>query len=109
RFRAVAGSSSGAMSSQNGVEVSADLWVLVDGQVRFERREIDGYSGAFLVLIAINDDDRFLTLATTDGGTDEVDNKFYGDWTMFGDPRLDLMQVEANEPKDEGGETMNGP
>ncbi len=104
RFRAVAGSSSGAMRSQEGMRVSADLWVLIDGQVRFERRDIDGYSGAFLVLVSIGDDDRFLTLATTDGG-----NKAHGDWTMFGDPRLDLMQVEANEPKDEGGETMNGP
>ncbi len=99
RFRAVAGSSGGAMYAPDGTRVIADLWVLVDGKVRFERREIDGYSGAFLVLIAINDDDRFLTLATTDGGNDNI----HGDWTMLGDPRLDLMQVEANEPKDKRG------
>ncbi len=105
RFRAVAGSSGGAMQSPDGARVIADLWVLVDGQVRFERRDIDGYSGAFLVLISIGDDDRFLTLATTDGGNDDI----HGDWTMFGDPRLDLMQVEANEPKDKGGATMNDP
>ncbi|MCG2684869.1 MAG: hypothetical protein L6306_14800, partial [Planctomycetales bacterium] len=99
RFRAVAGSSSEAMYSADGVGVIADLWVLVDGQVRFERREINGYSGyrgAFPVSISIGDDDRFLTLATTDGG----DESGYGAWTMFGDPRLDLMQVDANEPKD---------
>ncbi len=101
RFRAAAGSSNEAIYSPNGMKVSADLWVLVDGQVRFERREIDGYSGAFPVLIAIGDDNRFLTLATTDGGiTDCGVNECYGDWTMFGDPRLDMMLVEANEPKD---------
>ncbi|MBU4273362.1 MAG: NPCBM/NEW2 domain-containing protein, partial [Planctomycetes bacterium] len=99
RFRAVAGNSSEAMHSPNGERVSADLWVLVDGQVRFERREIAGYSGEFRVLISIGDDDRFLTLASTDGGTSHV----YGDWIVFGDPRLDLMQVDANEPKNKRG------
>ncbi len=104
RFRAAAGSSSEAMYSAGGAKVSADLWVLVDGQVRFERHEIDGYSGAFQVLIAINDDDRFLTLATTDGGiTDYGVNGVYGDWTMFGDPRLVLRQVDADEPKHKRG------
>ena len=100
RFRAVAGSSGGAMYAPDGARVIADLWVLVDGQMRFERRDIDGYSGAFLVLISIGDDDRFLTLATTDGGN----NNIHGDWTMFGDPRLDLMQVDANESKDKRGD-----
>ncbi len=99
RFRAVAGTSSEVMYSPDGTRVAADLWVLVDGQVRFERREINGYSGAFSVLISIGDNDRFLTLATTDGGN----NGMHGDWTMFGDPRLDLMQVDANEPKDKRG------
>ncbi|MBU4270613.1 MAG: NPCBM/NEW2 domain-containing protein, partial [Planctomycetes bacterium] len=98
RFHAVAGNSSEAMYSPNGERIIADLWVLVDGQVRFERHEVDGYSGAFSVSISIGGDDRFLTLATTDGGASNV----YGDWTMFGDPRLDLMQVDANEPKDKG-------
>ncbi len=99
RFRAVAGNSSEVMYDPNGTRVIADLWVLVDGQVRFERREINGYSGAFSVSISIGDNDRFLTLATTDGGNQGM----YGDWTMFGDPRLDLMQVDANEPKDKRG------
>ncbi len=99
RFRAVAGNSSETMFSPDGERVSADLWVLIDGQVRFERREVNGYSGAFQVSISIDDGDRFLTLATTDGGNNET--KPFGDWTMFGDPRLYLMQVEANKPKDE--------
>ncbi|MCD4727529.1 MAG: NPCBM/NEW2 domain-containing protein, partial [Pirellulales bacterium] len=100
RFRAVTGNSGEAMFSPDGARVSADVWVLVDGQVRFERREVNGYSGEFKVLISINDNDRFLTLASTDGGNNET----YGDWIIFGDPRLDLMQVEADEPKSKGGD-----
>jgi len=48
--------------------VSADIRVLVDGQLRFQRRQINGTHGAFAVVIPIYENDRFLTLVGTDGG-----------------------------------------
>ena len=66
RFRATAGNTEPA--SIKGELVSADLWVLVDGQERFRRREINGCNGAFPVVVPFGDNDRFLTLASTDGG-----------------------------------------
>ena len=54
--------------------VRPDLWVLIDGQVRFRRREINGYNGAFPITTPIHDKDRFLTLVSTDTGNgDEYD------------------------------------
>ena len=63
----------------------ADVWVLIDGQVRFRRCEINGCNGAFSVAIPIAEDDRFLTLASTDGG-----NGIEWDWIIFGGPRLEM-------------------
>jgi hypothetical protein len=42
--------------------------------------------------IQIGPHDRFLTLASTDGGNG---NGF--DWVVFGDPVLDLTSVEENK------------
>lgn len=83
RFRSVAADL--GSSSPKGEVVSADLWVLVDGQMRFRRREISVLNGEFAVAVPIGEHDRFLTLAATDGG-----NHIYADLTMFGDPRLEL-------------------
>ena len=83
RFRATAGNTEAA--PEQGPPAWADLWVLVDGQERFKRREINHYSGALPVVIPIHPNDRFLTLVATDGGDGDR-----WDWTMFGDPRLEL-------------------
>jgi hypothetical protein len=82
RFRAVAGN-----VSPIGV---ADIRVLVDGRQWFQRWQINGQSGAFVVVVPIADHDRFLTLATTDGG-----DGISGDWLIFGDPCLELTTVET--------------
>jgi hypothetical protein len=68
--------------------LTADLWILVDGQVRFRRREINGYSGGVPAKISIGNHDRFLTLVGTEGG-----NGTYYDWIIFGDPRLELERL----------------
>ena len=60
--------------------------MLVDGEMRFRRWQINGTHGAFSVAVPIGENDRFLTLATTDGG-----NGIGIDWIMFGDPRLELV------------------
>ena len=97
RFIATAGSSSKAIYDERNVLVISDIWVLVDGRVRFERRGVDGYgySGVFRVSIPLGGDDRFLTLATTDGGNGSI----HGDWTMFGDPRIVISQTEMVKPE----------
>ena len=82
RFHAIAGNSERV--SAQGIEASADVWVLVDGQARFRRREINNFNGAFPISIPIGDGDRFLTFAATDGG-----NNNFHDWIIIGDPRLE--------------------
>jgi hypothetical protein len=64
---------------------SADVWILVDGERRAGRRGNTGAAGAFPLTIPIGQNDRFLTLAATDGG----DGLFW-DWILFGDPSLEM-------------------
>ena len=87
RFRAVTGNAETV--SEKGAPVYADVWVFVDGQVQFRRREINRYNGAMPIAIPINDKDRFLTLVATDGG-----NGYQHDHIMFGDPRLELAPAK---------------
>ena len=84
RFRAVAGNT--GLASSPGEYVYADIWVFVDGKPQFHRREVNRNNGAMPVDIAIGPHDRFLTLVATDGGNGRA-----WDWTMFGDPRLELV------------------
>jgi len=91
RFCAVAGNTE-RDSEEKGLPAYADIWVLVDGQVRFRRREINGYNGAFAIAIPIRPSEKFLTLVATDGG-----NGFESDWIIFGDPRLELERVETTK------------
>jgi hypothetical protein len=89
-FRAVAGNTETV--SVGGDTVYADLWVLVDGQVRYQRQKINSFNGVFHISIPLGKSDHFLTLAGTDGG-DGVKS----DWIVFGDARLELMAVEPNQ------------
>jgi hypothetical protein len=68
-----------------GAELRADLFVIVDGRARFERRGLTRTGGAFTVAVPLSDEDRFLTIATTDGGDD-----IGADWVICGDPKLQL-------------------
>jgi hypothetical protein len=101
RFRSTAGNTERA--SERGMAVYADLWVLVDGQVRFRRREISGLNGAFSIVVPLGDSERFLTLATTDGG-----NGIGWDQVLYGDPELELNPIRipdrASPPTGDGGE-----
>jgi hypothetical protein len=89
RFRATAGNTEN--ESGEGLLRTGDVWVLVDGKVRFRRREINGYNGGFAVAFAIHQSDRFLTLVATDAG-----NGIAGDWIVFGDPRLELLPAKTD-------------
>ena len=87
RFRAVAGNME--PESERGGGSCADIWVLVDGKVRFKRRDVTHFLGAMPIDIAIAPNDRFLTLVATDGG-----DSYSCDQIIFGDPRLELVGKE---------------
>ena len=84
----------GPLTKEISQTVYADVWVLVDGQMRFRRREINGYSGAFPVDVSIGKNDRFLTLVGSDGG-----NHIHADWILFGDPRIELLSIPSDSTK----------
>jgi hypothetical protein len=89
RFRSTAGNSE--IDSQDESAERGDLWVFVDGQVRFQHRKTNYYKGAIPIDIPIRDGDRFLTLAATDGG-----HPIEYNWILFGDPRLELVQTTSD-------------
>jgi hypothetical protein len=93
RFRTVAGNTE--FGSEQGKAVYADVWVLVDGQTRFRRREINGPNGGFAVVLPIEEKGRFLTPAATDAG-----NEISWDWIIFGDPRLEMLSTDAGATDD---------
>ena len=78
----------------------ADFWVLVDGQLRFNENGVKA-GMRHEIAIPILPSDRFLTLATTDGGLDvcwlledgtpvPIDS----DWCLFADPYLIVKTKE---------------
>jgi len=80
RFRATAGSPMKA-----GAKNRADVYVLVDGVVRFSRTGFVAGDGAFAIDVPLTAQDRFLTLVTTGGG-DGVS----ADQVLIADPVLDV-------------------
>ena len=75
---------------------NADFWVLVDGKIRCEKRQVKIDELNF-VDIELSEQDRFLTLIETDGGDPEgrildglVLSPNDSDWGIFVDPTLVL-------------------
>lgn len=82
-------------------EGNVDIWVLVDGKVRYCQKGITEKGKAYPVEVELKKSDRFLTLVTTDGG--DIDHPEKGgvrstdsDWGIFVQPRLELS-VRNNE------------
>lgn len=77
----------------------ADFWVLVDGQVRFGQSGVRADT-VHEISISITDNDRFLTLITTDGGEEvsvlinDVPAPIDSDWCLFAEPYLILQAKE---------------
>jgi hypothetical protein len=68
----------------------ADVWILVDGQVRFSKTNVTS-SESFQIDIPLRGENRFLSLVVTDGVDDKTDakrNKDGFDWFLFGTPKL---------------------
>ncbi len=88
RFRCKVGSSFNLVNNPDrdkALVSKADAYVLIDANPRFERRGFRIRDGGMIVDIQLNSADRFLTLASTDGG----DGHAFDD-TLFGDPVFDL-------------------
>lgn len=89
RFAADAGLSSDIDRTPN-----AEVWVLVDGQVRFRTR-LQDKTQFVPIQVELKETERFLTLVTTDGG--DIDHPGQAgaratdsDWCVFGNPRLEM-------------------
>lgn len=85
RFRSVVGNSFDSRTPLPNRHPRADVFVLVDGQVRFQKTKFSNEDGGFMVDVPLGAGDRFLTLVTTDGG----DLDLFG-WVLFGDPAIQL-------------------
>lgn len=82
RFTSICGMSD-TITQQN---VQADMWILVDGQNRQKMHFVYNQSPHYTYAnVEIHDQDRFLTLMSTDG-----EDSNGGDWTFFGEPALEL-------------------
>lgn len=89
-FTAVYGIADDYSDGKLGCPAYADFWVLVDGQVRFCKKGVQVHQGGS-ISVALSEEDRFLTLVTTDGGqgSPEFENRTsFNDWCIFGQPVL---------------------
>ena len=66
-----------------------DFWVLVDGQVRFVRQDATKAEGAIKVDVPLHEQDRFLTLAVTQG----TDGSMW-DLGLFAEPAVELGPMD---------------
>jgi hypothetical protein len=77
---------------------NGDFWVLVDGKVRYSKKNVSQKESVDSVTIDLQENDRFLTLAATDGGDPEtrtlpdgfVIKSIDSDWCVFAKPVLIL-------------------
>lgn len=74
---------------------NADFWILVDGQLRYRRESVQQKGILDTVEIELSENDRFLTLVTTDGGDPDADafkartvTSMDSDWCLFAEPVL---------------------
>lgn len=94
RFVSDAGLSSDAPRQGN-----VDLWVLVNGQVRYSSLSFREKGEAISIDIPLKSSDRFLSLVVTDGGDEDRPSvpgsrSTDSDWCVFGYPRLGLSHTE---------------
>ncbi|MBN1395134.1 MAG: hypothetical protein JW959_08930, partial [Pirellulales bacterium] len=68
----------------------ADLWIFVDGKLKWVRKDITAKDGAITAAVTLKPTDRFLTIVSTRG----QHGKSY-DWMVVGDPVLELSSIET--------------
>lgn len=64
---------------------SVDVWVLVDGELRFSQRGVSTADGMIDIDLPLDGGDGYLTVVITDG----MNGTFY-DWVLLCQPRIDL-------------------
>jgi cell division protein FtsL len=77
---------------------NCDFWILVDGKVRYSKRNVTQKTFVDMVTLELHDNDRFLTLVTTDGQDPEnrilpdggIMKSINSDWCVFANPVLIL-------------------
>lgn len=76
---------------------NADFWILVDGKLRYRQKNVQQKGIIGFADIELSENDRFLTLVTTDGGDPNI--RMFGngtiesmdsDWCLFAQPVLVL-------------------
>ncbi|MBC8378849.1 MAG: hypothetical protein H8E62_06730 [Planctomycetes bacterium] len=91
----------GIMNFLNNAEAldyaEVDIWVLVDGQLRTSRQGLRADQG-YDIHVDLADQDRFLTLVVTDGGTPYLDESIanHFDSCGFAEPVFQLVSREKN-------------
>jgi ferric-dicitrate binding protein FerR (iron transport regulator) len=89
-FRATLGNTFPTRAGGEPVIARTDVFILVDGQSRLAKRQFTNHDAPVKVDVPLQPQDRFLTLAVTDGG-DGVG----GDWILWGDPEITLTATGA--------------
>jgi hypothetical protein len=77
---------------------NADFWILVDGKVRYSKKNVTQKDFFEQVTIDLQKNDQYLTLVTTDGQDPEIRvfpdgfiaRSIYSDWCVFSEPKLVL-------------------
>ena len=95
RFRATAGMID-VRSIDPRADGLADVWVIVDGRMRFKREKVRISDGAFKLEVKLGPTDRYLSLVATDGG-----NGYSCDCLVFGDPVLEMTEIQAENAKED--------
>jgi hypothetical protein len=91
--------SDAGLSSDTPRQGNVDMWVLVDGQVRYSSLSFREKGKAISIDIPLRSSDRFLSLVVTDGGDEDRPSvpgsrSTDSDWCVFGYPRLGLSYTE---------------
>lgn len=77
-------------------EGNVDVWVLVDGKVRYCRKNMTEKGKGYPIDIPLTKSDHFLTLVSTDGGDLDYQAPEFratdSDWAVFANPRLELLE-----------------
>lgn len=102
---AIPGSNIKAFDSQAGIPIcqdpnraELDLWVLIDGEVRFVHQDVH-YPKMYPIHVPIQAGDRFLTLVVTDSQTPKPASHFSNmDWCFWEAPILTLETTQTSNP-----------
>ncbi len=74
-----------------------DFWVLVDGQIRYEKQALKLKDGEISLKVEFRPQDRFLTLIVTDGSRPMEAPRGYAEWNndffYLVDPELSLTET----------------